>query len=366
MPMKPIVAASVAFALLWMPNAPVFYPAQVKAITAAIEQAGNQLAAVILAHNPKTVAELEAAYDGATISVVGAVSPVATTSATSATFVATTSPTRVRVLLVPGHEPGFGGAEYGSLKERVLNVALADDLQALLDKDPHYQVFITRDDYAWNPVFANYFKQNWAGIIAWERASKVEMNHLIAIGSTTRPVATEYHNTAPDNVAIRLYGITKWANENNIDITIHIHFNDVPNRPANGPGKPTGFAIYVPAEQYDNSSTTRSIAQAIFNRLKSYTTVSDLPVESEGIISEPGLIAIGANNTANAASMLIEYAYIYQHQLTNAKTRAAFLHGLAEQTYLGLRDFFEANSPAATARTNTLQKIDQIGSGAVF
>ena len=363
--MKPVVAASLAFALLWLPYAPVFYPAQVNIITAAIEQAGNQFAAVILSHDPKTIAELEAAYDAATISVVGPAAPVLSGLATTSP-VSTASSTRVRVLLVPGHEPGFGGAEYGSLKERVLNVALADDLQALLDKDPHYQVFITRDDYAWNPVFANYFKQNWAGIIAWERASKVEMNHLIAIGSTTRPVATEYHNTAPDNVAIRLYGITKWANENNIDITIHIHFNDVPNRPVDGPGKPTGFAIYVPAEQYDNSSTTRSIAQAIFNRLKSYTTVSDLPVESEGIISEPGLIAIGANNTANAASMLIEYAYIYQHQLTNAKTRAAFLQGLAEQTYLGLRDFFEANSPAATARTNTLQKIDQIGSGAVF
>ncbi len=260
-------------------------------------------------------------------------------------------PTKVHILLVPGHEPNFGGAEftskkYGTLKERVMNNELAKNLYGLLQDDPHYDVTITRNNESWYPEFENYFKYNWSAIMQWQNDSHREMKHLVSIGSTTalQIVATSapvFHNTAPTNVAYRLYGITKWSNENNIDMVLHIHFNDDTKHKNGVPGKHSGFAIYVPAGQFGNSTTTKALANALFRRLKMNNVVSDLPGESSGIVDESQLIAIGANNTADAASMLIEYGYIYESQFIDPASRSLAVKKLAEQTYLGLKDFFQ-------------------------
>jgi hypothetical protein len=175
------------------------------------------------------------------------------------------------------------------------------------------------------------------------------MSHLIAVGTVKQAPPTIIHNTAPDNVAYRLYGITKWANENDIDIIIHIHFNDYPGHAHNVAGNYSGFAIYVPEKQYLNSTTTIAVANDVSKRLVKYNPVSDLPGESTGIVEEPDLIAIGANNTSDAASMLIEYGYIYEPQFVNAGLRSAALEDLAFETYLGLQDFFDANNVANTS-----------------
>ncbi|MDE1971230.1 MAG: hypothetical protein KGI50_06690 [Patescibacteria group bacterium] len=58
-------------------------------------------------------------------------------------------------------------------------------------------------------------------------------------------------------------------------------------------------------------------------------------------MDDPELIAIGANNTSDAASMLIEYAYIYEPQLIDPNLRNMAIKDLAFQTYLGLQDFFD-------------------------
>ncbi len=304
------------------------FPNQLRSsLSTLLNAAAQQFAAVILAHNPRSIADLQSDYNTATTSLIAGIFGV--------------SPTKVRILLVPGHEPDYGGAEYRNLKERDMTVELADDLENLLNNNPHYQVFITRDAQAWNPIFTDYFKNNWNDILAWDKASQAEFSHLISIGSTTEDVPTIYHNTAPENVALRLYGITKWADENDIDITIHIHFNDNDRRNTSKPGIYSGFAIYVPATQYSNSSTTKAVADSIFKQLASVSKISNLPGESSGIVDEPDLIAIGANNTADAASMLIEYGYIYEPQFQAAASRAAAIASLAQQTYLGLQDFFE-------------------------
>ena len=327
--MKHVSLAIALTVLILAPWFAVSYPDQSRVFSDMIGSAGSELAAAILAHAPVTIADLRSDYTP---------SPLPGAS-------------KVRVLIVPGHEPDYGGAEYRDLKERDLTVELAQDLRSIFDGDLHYQTFMTRNGQAWYPAFASYFKQDWSDIVAWENAAGKQMSHLIAVGSTTEPAIPMMHNNVPENVALRLYGITKWANENNIGITIHIHFNDDPVHAAGEPGKFSGFAIYVPAELYGNSTTTRALAAAVYKRLAEYNPVSDLPAESTGIVNEPDLIAIGANDTAASASMLIEYSYIYEQQLQDPAIRSIFLKELAYETYLGLQDFFEPSKAAAQALT---------------
>ena len=298
-------------------------------------EATNQLAAVILSHNSKSVADIQSHYDSS-------LSPVV-----SVTTFNSIVPTKVRILIVPGHEPDYGGAEYESLKERNMTVELAQDLSSFLNSDSHYQTFITRDTQEWSPDFAAYFKNNWNDIVAWEKASFQDVAHRISIGSSTKTVPAVVHRRVPNEVATRLYGITKWANENDIDITIHIHFNDSPDHPGTAMGTHTGFTIYIPEHQYTNGTSSRAVAETIFKRLSKYNPVSDLKGESAGLVEDQDLIAIGANDTASAASVLIEYGYIYEPQFVSDDTRSLALKDLAYQTYLGLQDFFIASSSTA-------------------
>ncbi len=320
--MRYYIASLFAVCALAIPWFIYSYPDTALDIASMIEDGGRQLAAVFLSHNPKTIADIKSKY---------AAAPDAPQK-------------RVRVLIVPGHEPGYGGAEFGALKERDLTVMLAQDLQGFMQGNNHYQTMLTRDASGWSPTFDAYFKKNWDDIAEWTAAYHNEMSRLISLGTMKSMSSSVEHNSAPTNVALRLYGITKWANENDIDITIHVHFNDYPGHPRGTPGKYTGFAIYVPESQYENSTTTKAIARNIYARLAKYNPVSDLPGESAGIVDEPELIAIGANNTSDAASMLIEYGYLYEPQFVNPDLRDKAIRDLAFQTYLGLQDFFGAQS----------------------
>jgi N-acetylmuramoyl-L-alanine amidase len=242
-----------ALILFGVPAVSSRFGPQVDQITRLFGEATSQFAAVILSHNPKSITDIQAKYN----------SPGVTFATSNGTPI---SQPKVRILLVPGHEPDFGGTEFGSLKERDMTVELAQDLSGFLANNDHYQVITTRDHTQWLPTFANYFKNNWQDIIDWEKASAKDMAYRISIGSSTPSVPIIVHNRAPNDVAYRLYGITKWANENDIDITIHIHFNDDTEHPYNTPGSHSGFAIYVPEHQYGNSTTSRAIAETIFKR----------------------------------------------------------------------------------------------------
>jgi hypothetical protein len=231
-----------------------------------------------------------------------------------------------------------------------MTVELGQDLEQFLHQDPHYEVFTTRDTSSWSPVFAAYFDTNWSGILDWEKEAKRESSSVADVGQPGS-ISPVQHNSAAPDVASRLYGITKWADENNIDIEIHIHFNDETEHRAGMPGQYSGFAIYVPAAQYDNSTTTKAVADTVFKRLAKYNPVSNLVGESAGIVDDPELIAIGSYNTANAASMLIEYAYVYEPQLQNADTRHLEIKDLAYQTYLGLEDFFDPSNVKIASRS---------------
>lgn len=316
---------------------------QLNNVFAQIDKLGQQLAAVILNHNFKSIDQIKARYNNKVV--------------TSSNAVSTTN--KVRILLVPGHEPNYGGAEYSDYKERELDMKLALDLKQLLQNNPNYEIFITRDEKNWTPEFENYFKTKANDIIDWKKASHEETASLIASGTLVKTKPKVFHKNAPADVANRLWGINKWANEHDIDIALHLHFNDYPRSRANNPGEYSGFSIYVPANHYGNSTTTKAIADNIFKRLVKYNPSSDLTGESEGIIDEQDLIAIGVDNSSNAASLLIEYGYIYEPQLSKPNLRDMAIKDLAYQTYLGLQDFFEpADQQLVKARDTMLLPYD--------
>lgn len=323
--MRHYIALSIIVSLFVVPWLAVTFPDQADYVLMAMRDFGSQLAAVIT-HNPRTISGLQNKY--ATDAAKGDV--------------------RVRILIMPGHEPDYGGAEFGSMKERDMTVDLAEQLATFLSANSRYEVIVARDKSAWSPTFQSYFKNHWDDIIGWQKEYKQESLRRIAI-SAPLPAPKVYHNTAPNDIAYRLYGITKWSNENNVDIAIHIHFNDYPGHSWKTPGKYSGFAIYTPEQQYANSVTTRAVSEAIFRRLQKYNPISDFPGESDGIISERELIAVGANDTADAASMLVEYGYIYEPQFTNPDTYKMTIKDLAFQTYLGLEDFFNPNGSTQLA-----------------
>ncbi len=257
---------------------------------------------------------------------------------------ATTTGQKIKILIVPGHEPDFGGAEFKDLKERDMVVDLGYELEKYLKSNPHYEVLTTRNKEAWSPALQKYFDEEWEEIKAFTLSKKTEMARLVAVGKIVRVDEKVLYNHAPDDVALRLYGINKWANEQKVDIILHIHLNDSYPRKHSRAGEYGGFAIYVPEKQYSNAQATAEIVPKIFSRLARFSAVSNLPQEAEGVVETQNLIAIGSNNTVDSASMLIEYGYIYEPQFAKKVVRKAILKELAFQTYVGLGDFFGETS----------------------
>ncbi|HTK05047.1 MAG TPA: peptidoglycan-binding protein [Candidatus Eisenbacteria bacterium] len=245
---------------------------------------------------------------------------------------------KLRILLVPGHEPNFGGGHYGKLKERDFALELSKDLRRFLEADGRYEVVMSRDDAGWNPAIAKVFAERWSELALWREQVAAEFEALIASGKVTRPVVHVRHNKAPNDVALRLYGVVTWANENDIDLMVHVHFDAV----SRWAGHRTGFAVYVPPPQYANGAPSKAVAGEILPRLSAFDPVSDLRVIKRlgGLVDDPQLIAVGKNDSAASASLLIEYAFMHELQLRTPAVRTAALDDMAYRTYLGLGDFF--------------------------
>ncbi len=249
---------------------------------------------------------------------------------------------KVKILIVPGHEPKSGGALYKNLKERDMTVDLALKMAELFNKDPHYEVVLTRGKESWNPDFENYFTTHQSAIEEFIKTKKAEMNRLVDTGAVTKVADGIEHVNATPDVARRLYGINKWANENGVDMLIHIHFSEYPRPKQKSPGKWTGFVLYIPDAQYSNGEVTNSIANYMLFRLASVFPISNLPKESSGIVKEQDLIAIGSFNTLDSPSVLVEYGYIYDELFATETKRETTFNGMAKQTFLGIQDFFAA------------------------
>ncbi|HEV7449361.1 MAG TPA: N-acetylmuramoyl-L-alanine amidase [Candidatus Paceibacterota bacterium] len=250
-----------------------------------------------------------------------------------------------KVLIVPGHDNVASGAYFGGLREADLTLAAAKKLAADFADDKNIEVRLARNDAGYDPEIAQYFVDHRADILAYRASQTALMQGYKASGDIASDVIVN-HNFAPSEVAIRLYGINKWANEQGYNLIIHIHFNDVPRANRALPGWPTGFALYVPEHQFSNAKGSMAVAQDIKARLEDMYHVSTLPAESHSPTEDQELIAIGSNNSLDASSVLIEYSYIYEPLVQLSALRDATLSQMAEQTYLGVEDFVTAKQVA--------------------
>ncbi|MBI2039219.1 MAG: N-acetylmuramoyl-L-alanine amidase [Candidatus Niyogibacteria bacterium] len=262
----------------------------------------------------------------------------------------------IRLLIVPGHEVAVGGAFYRDFWERDLNIELSEKLAKLFRSDPRFEVFVTQDRSGYLPEFAEYFENNRVSIRTFYDRLRSVMRSLVSSGVVQKKTDGVHHNTAKPELGMRLYGVNKWARDNAIDIVLHLHFNDYPGRPWNGPGKYEGFAIYIPEWQLPNFEASHDIARSILRELARYFPISNYPPESAGVVEDQDLIAVGANASLEAAGILIEYGYIYEPQFANTKLRSAALSESAQQTYNGLARYFEGMTAPARG-TATLPHV---------
>lgn len=247
---------------------------------------------------------------------------------------------KIRVLIVPGHQPSKGGAEFKNLRERDLVVDIANALANMISQNPHYEVIVARGKESWNPIFETYFTSHEEEINAFAKQQSALMKKYVSDGKMLLTADQVHHIDAPPAAITQLYGINKWATEHDIDITLHLHLNDYAGRRSSRVGEYSGFAVYVPDHQYSNSGASRQIGQFIANRLAAFHATSTLPREDAGVVEDQTLIAIGSNNSTDAAAMLVEYAYIYEPQFMNPAVCSLATADYAYQTYLGLQDFF--------------------------
>ncbi len=247
---------------------------------------------------------------------------------------------KIKVLIVPGHEPNFGGTEYSGLKERELNVVLAKRLFSYLDLDRHFDVKLARDDKEWAPEIQNYFTNKWDEINVWRKLMNSQMIALSQTGKVKIITDGPAHGVAPSASATKLYGINKWASENNYDLVLHVHFNDNPK--IAGKPKFKGFVIYVPEKQYSNSEASVALGKDLMIELSKIASTSNHLQEKDGVVEDQDLIAIGRYNTLDSLGVLIEYAYIYEPLMLNPKTRDEYITNMASSTYAGLVNFFES------------------------
>ncbi len=260
---------------------------------------------------------------------------------------------RVRILIVPGHEPSFGGTQHQGLLERDIVVDMAEELQRLLQGDPRYSVMVARSREAWHPSLERYFAVHKDDILDFREGHKQQMGRLLKQGLLSQVTGVS-HNSAPRDVALRLYGINAWANEQEVDLVLHVHINDHERRSTRTQGVYSGFSIYVPERQYSNSTSSRAVADSLYRRLSHSMPVSDMPLEQSGVVEDQELVAIGRYNTVDAPSMLIEYGYIYEGHFHDQTMRELLTDEYAYLTFRGVQDFFSATIATSTSFETTL------------
>ncbi len=245
----------------------------------------------------------------------------------------------IRILLVPGHDNKIWGAQYGNIKEADMNLVLATRIYDLLNGDKRFKVWITRDSMGYTTEFTDYFTNHQADILSFEKDSKKELQNKINNKSFIKKVDVR-HNSATVDVAFRLYGINKWADENKIDAVIHIHFNDYPRKNKWIIGEYKGFAIYMPEGQMANFKESKQLAKSIFSQISKKYAPSTYKKELGGFVPDQNLIALGSNDTLKESvrSVLIEYGYIYR--FGNSKMRHEAYVSMADLTFKGIKNYF--------------------------
>ena len=149
---------------------------------------------------------------------------------------------RIRVLIVPGHDDESSGTAFRGVREADMTSEVGEELYRTLLADPIYEPILVRTKEGYTAPFVEYFASEKEETTAFLKEKKEIMRQHVREG-TVHLLDGVFHNSAPSAVALRLYGINKWANEHDIHIVIHIHFNDYPGRPSHRPGRYNGFAL---------------------------------------------------------------------------------------------------------------------------
>jgi N-acetylmuramoyl-L-alanine amidase len=267
---------------------------------------------------------------------------------------------KVKILIVPGHDTEQRGAHFMGIDEEKMNVWIAQKLKNYLSENKNFDVLLSRDENGYNRDLIKYIEKNRDEILEFRQENIDQTNKYLEDGKIAFE-DSNYHNYAPSDMLVKLWGINKWANENRYDIVLHIHFNDYPGRKFEEEGKYNGFSVYVPDEQFSNHKASIEIAEYIKSSLEEYFPISNLPKEADGIIETHELIAIGSFNALDTASMLLEYGYIYEPQFNEPEIREIIFDELAYLTSIGIHNFFEEKTKDNTLaqnkyRLNTFQK----------
>lgn len=248
----------------------------------------------------------------------------------------------LKILIVPGHDIYSTGAQFGALTEESINRELGKYLYGYFKKDKKFEVVTARDfeNGLYTDELQEYFSSEREKILSFMTERRRNMAKVVMEGKATRN-ALDNHTFADSETSIRLYGINKWANENDVDVMIHIHFNDAGGRKYGEKGEYRGFAVYIPEGQFPNSEASRDIAESIYEQLSELMPPSNLYLEAEGIIESQDLIALGSNASQKGASFLIEYGYIYEDQFIYEHVRNDVFKELAYQTYISIKEYFD-------------------------
>ncbi len=246
---------------------------------------------------------------------------------------------KIKILIVPGHDKEFWGTEFKNVEEEYFNLQLAENIFNYFKSDDKFEVSIVRDKKGYLPEFADYFKNNKEKIEKFIIYTKDYFsNSFLNFENVTGVI----HNDAEKEMAIRLFGINMWADENTVDLIIHVHFNDYAGRKKNNTGEYSGFSIYIPEKQFPNYLVSSELTKSVFKNLSQIMGISNLPPESAGIVEDQSLIAIGPRFSLSAAAMLIEYGYIYDAYNISPIVRKEMFKELAFLTYFGISGYFDS------------------------
>lgn len=245
---------------------------------------------------------------------------------------------KIKILIVAGHEPDAGGAdEFKAIKERDLNLQLSNLIRSELSTNPNIEVITARDNDGWNKELEAYVKTNETKIMNWVSESKQKMLARVDAGEIEIIDPNLKHNAAASNAVLFLYGTNKWIEEKNIDVVLHVHFNNNPKYK----GKPNyqGYAMYVPEKQFTNASSSKIFANYLNEEISKIQKKSNMPQEKETVIESQELIAVGSYGTLKIPSVVIEYAYIYEPMMLASSSRNNFIKTAASSTVYAIEKY---------------------------
>lgn len=248
----------------------------------------------------------------------------------------------IRILIVPGHEPNAGGAdEFKKIKERDLNLQLSEMVAEKFASSSNIEIILARDINGWNSNLKNYIETSSTTILSWVADMKSKMLVKINAGEMKLINPGMKHNVATSNAVLYLYGTNKWIGENNIDLVLHIHFNNNPK--INGKPNYRGYCMYVPDGQYSNSSSSLIFANYLDAEISKIEKKSNMPQELKIIIPDQQLIATGNFDTLKIPSVVVEYAYIYEPMMVSSSTRNIFMLKAASSTATAIENYIANN-----------------------